>query len=181
MEPRGARRRARNPCSGDRSRSTEPAPVRYGRARAARAVRLRPELRRAHRRGRSAIRLCASSSSSASTERAGRVALAAPSAELTQMHVVVAMTGCAVAGQRAAAWRLTVAIRAPRLRVSAVEREARGGMVELPQVPRVRRVALRALGAEPAAMHVILCVAVIARASGLAEREIRVTAGARRD
>ena len=94
-------------------------------------------------------------------ERGGRVAALALSAVLPQVDVVLLVAGQARRIQLYFVRRLFVAARANELRVSAGECESRLlAVVEFPQTPAVRRMALGACNAQRAFVNVISLVTI---------------------
>ena len=93
-------------------------------------------------------------------------------AELTQMAVIVAMTGDAIRGRlAAAAGRFPMAVGTSQFSVRAGERKmCLLVVIELPDRPAIGRVTALALGTQSAMMHILRGVAAIAVDGGSAER-----------
>ena len=88
---------------------------------------------------------------------------------LTQVHVILLMTGEAARIELHLVRRLLVAAFAGELAVRSGESESSlPAVIEFPQPPAIRRVAFRAVRSEAAVMYVVALVAVVAAMAGIA-------------
>ncbi len=107
--------------------------------------------------------------------------LLALTAELAEMNVVLLVTCGAIARERNLRSGFAMALSALQLLVRARQRKLSLRMVEFPELPAIRGVAVIALGTEIASMNIAVRVTSIAGGIGPREGMIRMAACARRD
>ncbi len=116
------------------------------------------------------------------SEADGAVATLALPAEFPHMHVIFLMAADALGGQFDLLGRLSVAADAGQLGMRAQQRKIRLlGVIELPLIPAIRRVAGRAFPAQSPFVHVLRCMAADALLRRALEPEARMALRARRE
>jgi hypothetical protein len=99
--------------------------------------------------------------------------------ELPEVNVIGSVTRSAIAHGGGHVRRIAVASLALQFCVRAAQGKARSSsVIELPHIPSVRRMALAALLAHAALVHVLLCMAVDTLLGGLSKLRIGVAARA---
>jgi hypothetical protein len=110
-------------------------------------------------------------------ERNGGVALLTIATELTEVHVLLLMTGGAVGGKPGEACCALMTLTAADSYVCACQRKAGPRVIELPELPTGGRVAIGTVLTHRASMHITGGVTAVTISSGLREVESRMATG----